>query len=216
MKKVPIASLVFDYSLYPRGEKMDSHEVSYMVDALEAGAKLPPILVEKKSNRVVDGFTRSTAFQKLYGDEATIDAVFRDYASDKELFADVMRYNSAHGKKLDRHDYVRCLLIGQKLGLKFDTIATSLNLTAAALKSLKDMKTARSNGFTVPLKKPIEHMRGRRLTQRQLEANNRLGGMQQTFYVNQIIELIEAELLDRKNENLMERLKHLGKLIRQL
>lgn len=69
--------------------------------------------------------------------------------------------------------------------------------------------------IVVPLKKTIQHMAGKTLTTGQQKANEKLSGMNQSFYVNQVILLIENGLIDEK-ENLYERLRILQKLLNGL
>jgi len=56
-------------------------------------------------------------------------------------------------------------------------------------------------------------MAGKELTPEQAEANRRLSGMEQLFYVNQLILLIENDLLDRSNEKLLAGLARLRELL---
>ena len=56
-------------------------------------------------------------------------------------------------------------------------------------------------------------MSGRTITSEQQEANGKLSGMQQAFYANQLIILIESNLLDTENKELMIRLEKLAELL---
>jgi len=56
-------------------------------------------------------------------------------------------------------------------------------------------------------------MAGKQLNKKQQETNKRLGGMQQSFYANQLIDLIESDLLDVNNPLLIERLRTLHGLL---
>jgi len=84
------------------------------------------------------------------------------------------------------------------------------------VESLVVDRAARCGKLTVPLKQTIRHMRGRNLTKEQSAANDKLSGMNQSFYVNQLITLIESKLLDSEDEQLFERLKHLHGLLEEL
>jgi hypothetical protein len=74
-------------------------------------------------------------------------------------------------------------------------------------------RTAKAGGLTVPIKQTIRRFAGRSLTPRQQEANAKLSGMNQVFYANQLIELLEAKLLNTDDDQLMERLKKLHELL---
>jgi len=61
IKKVKAIELIFDWNLWPRyeAEDLDSTNLRRMKSAILAGITLPPIIVNKKDNRIVDGFHRT-------------------------------------------------------------------------------------------------------------------------------------------------------------
>jgi len=65
----------------------------------------------------------------------------------------------------------------------------------------------------IQLKRTIKHMAGQTLTKGQALANRQLSGLGQSFYVNQIILLIENNLLNPEDDYLMDRLQELYKLL---
>ena len=212
MKQVKAASLVLDFDLYPRNN-VDSHNVRGIIDAMEAGTELPPVIIEKKTRRVVDGFHRTRAVLQR-DPEGEITIVEKVYHSDKELFLDAMRYNAAHGARLDPCDRTRCTLIAERLSIPIDSVAGALNMPVDKLAGLRETRTATvRGGLSIPLKRTIAHMAGRQLSKAQASANDGLSGMNQSFYVNQIISLIETGLLNKDDEKLMERLTRLYELL---
>ena len=56
-------------------------------------------------------------------------------------------------------------------------------------------------------------MAGKKLSKPQEAANRKLSGMNQVFYVNQLITLIEADLLDKENDELLAKLQQLQVLL---
>lgn len=205
MRQMKACELVLDYDLYPRNS-IDAHNVSNLKEALLAGAEIPAVIIDKKSKRVVDGFHRVKAHLQAYGEDASLDVIEKTYRSDSELFLDAMRYNSSHGAKLDSHDRTRCVLIAERLTISKDDIAGALHMTVDRLATLRVDRTATFGKLTIPLKRTLRHMHGSKLTSRQVEGNKKLSGMNQQFYVNQVIELIEADLLDESDSKLFERL----------
>lgn len=218
MSTMKIAELVLDFDLYPRAE-IDRQHVGYMVSALSAGAKLPAIIVDKASNRIVDGFHRYRAYQRFLGDDGEISVVLKKYDSEAAMFSDSMKFNAGHGRSLTTFDRTHCILRAETLGLTVEQIAEALSLTVDAIGELRSDRVGKlravSGGSSepIPLKRTIRHMAGRSLTKEQNEANNKLSGMEQLFYVNQLILIIEAGLLDMENENLMAGLLKLAGLI---
>lgn len=221
MSKMKIGELVFDFDLYPRSD-IDTHNIAYMSQAEDAGVKFPPVIIDKKSKRIVDGFHRVKMYRQKYDDNYKIEVIEKTYGSEKEIFLDAIRYNASHGKMLSRHDRMRCVLQSERMRLKIDDVASALSMTIEKINQLKAERVGelRVGGTiqSVPLKRTIRHMSGKRLTKKQSEVNEHISGMDQKFYVNQLVMLIESNLLDQDDEILFQRLhvlwQQLGKLER--
>lgn len=217
MKQIAVGRLVIDYNLYPRVE-VDSQHVSYMREALRAGATFPPIVVIGKDLRVIDGVHRSKTFSAEFGEKHKVDVIEKSYRNEAEAFADAIRLNAGHGRTLTRFDRVHSLLKAEEIGLSVDETAKAMGLTVDALGRLRAERVGvlhvpgKKNQDT-PLKRTIAHMAGKPMNTMQVEANSKLGGMNQLFYVNQLITLIESDLLDEDNEQLTARLGVLSRLI---
>lgn len=212
MKQVKAADLILDFDLYPRNS-IDAHNISSIIDALSAGVQLPPVVVDKKSLRVVDGFHRVKASLAHFGEDAKIAVAEKAYRDEREMFLDAMRYNANHGAKLDSCDRTHCLLVAERLRISTEDVAGALRVSVDKLAALRIDRTARSGSLTIPLKRTIQWKAGQTLTKQQVSANGRLSGMNQQFYANQLITLLEADLLDRADELLMSRLKVLYDLL---
>ncbi|MBX6749995.1 MAG: DUF4326 domain-containing protein [Micromonosporaceae bacterium] len=63
MKEIPLTAVVFDESIYPRAEWSQT-TVNRYVEALEAGDRFPPIILEDGTNRLLDGMHRARAHQQ--------------------------------------------------------------------------------------------------------------------------------------------------------
>jgi len=213
MTYIPIGKLVIDFDIYPRAE-VDSQHVAYLAEALRAGNTLPALIVEKKTYRIADGVHRYRAHMQVFGADHEVEAIEKTYASDAELFLDAARYNSGHGRILTMFDRTHCLLKADQLKIEPDQIASALQIT---IEKLGELRTGRvgnlRHGGDVPLKRTIQHMAGQRLTKPQMEANRKLSGMNQMFYVNQLILLLENDLLDVENEKLLDALARLRALL---
>ena len=212
---IGVTEVVLDFDVYPRTE-VDSQHVRYIKDVIESGHELPPIVIDAKTKRVVDGFHRVKAYQKLLGKETKIQAIEKKYKDDGELFADAIRYNAQHGSNLTTYDRVHCLMKAIELGVSDASLADCLRVDITKIGSLKIDRTAKTNGLVIPIKRTIAHMAGQKLTQNQVSANRKLSGMQQTFYIYQIITLIDNDLVDTENENVIKGLKRLQKLLDEL
>ena len=186
MRTMKAAELVLDFDLYPRNN-LDAHNVRAIVDALEAGVELPPVVIDKTSKRVVDGFHRVRAKLRFGGEEAEIDVIEKSYKNEAALFEDAMKYNAMHGARLDPCDRTRCVIIATRLKMTLARVAGALNMPEDKLGKLANNRTAKGlGGLTVPLKRTNQHMAGKKLNKVQQAANERSSGMNQVFYVNQV------------------------------
>jgi hypothetical protein len=202
-----LSELVLDYDLYPRHE-VNSQHVAELVEVEKAGVTLPPIRIDKVSKRVTDGFHRIHKQRRLHGDDAEIECIEIAYKNEGEMFADAMRSNAGHGRRLSKQDRARCTLLAKKYKLGITAIAAALSMTPAAVKELGTGRIAHTKattptGHDVPLKRTVKHLAGKELTAAQVAANDKLSGMDQTFYARQLLTLIQADMLDREDERLM-------------
>lgn len=60
---IDISSILWDSKVYPR-EKWNTHTVERYAEAMEAGDKFPPIILEEGTNRLLDGKHRCLAYEK--------------------------------------------------------------------------------------------------------------------------------------------------------
>lgn len=212
METMKAADIVLDFDLYPRGQ-VDNQHVGEIREAMRAGIEMPPVIIDKKSKRAVDGFHRIRAELAENGEGATIQVVAKKYTNDKAMFLDAMRFNVGRGHDLTPYDKARSIIRAGALKITDMELAEVLKVTVEKIVGVREVKTAKSNGKLCPIKRTIQHMAGKPLTRKQVEANARLGGMKPRFYVNQIVTLIEADLLDKEDEELAGALRQLHELL---
>ena len=205
-----VSGLVLDRELSPRA-RLGSNHVRQLAEAIRAGATLPPIVVEQETSRVVDGFHRVEAHRRVHGREALVEAEERDYANEGEMFLDAVRLNAAHGSRLASYDQLRCVSIAEQLSIDPSQVAGALSVRPSYVGELSARRTGTelSTSAPIPLKRTIEHMRGRPLTPEQIEVNTKLGGQSQAFYLGQINMLAETDLFDLENPRVREGLRRL-------
>lgn len=218
MRTLNITELVVDMNLYPRSQIDDNH-VSYMIRAFRAKSKFPPIIIDKKSKRIIDGVHRYNMYKRIDRGMA-VEVIEKQYKDDAEMFWHAMRLNADHGKGLTPFDRTKCIAKSGQLGLTKIQTADALLMTLADVGKLQKERMGRYkvNGIVAyePLKRTIRHLAGEVLTERQWEANEKLSGMNQQFYAEQLITIIESKSLDKKDNSLMERLKYLKKLLNDI
>lgn len=209
---IKASKVVLDYDLYPRHE-VQSYNVNLMVEALNSGAVLPPIMIDKKSKRVVDGFHRVKAYQKKYGPDAEIPCIRKEYANDNEMFAEAIDANSKHGRNLSLYDRARCLARAEELHMDIAVVARALNMTVETLGRLKIERLGYFQSNPIVLKRTTAHLAGEELTEEQVAYNQKAGGMPATFFINQLIAMVEAEAVDWDNEKVVQGFKKLRDLL---
>jgi len=209
-KKLEVASLIRDYAFYPRSQTDEVTAAQY-AESLALGAKFPPILVCAKTLRIIDGFTRVRACEKAGVDEIECELV--TVKDDQDLFLRAAAANTHHGRRYTPYDIRHIIQRSRELGIKQDTLCETVEIPSVRYQDLvRGFGTTRA-GAPIPLKRTIAHMAGKQLNKKQQETNKRLGGMQQSFYANQLIDLIESDLLDVNNPLLIERLRTLHGLL---
>lgn len=211
-KKRPIlmkaAELVFNPDLYPRHQTSADNK-RRIREAIEAGAVMPPVVVDAKTKEIVDGVHRTEEALDRLGPEAEIAVEKRDYESEAEKFLDAMALNSSHGLVLSAYDRAKCTVMIRRYGIDITAAAVALNTTAKKLEAIFDRKTAVLEGHNVPIKDTLRHMARKEITREQLEGNRRAVGHSQLFLINQIVNLVEKNLIETDNEKVMAALEHL-------
>ncbi len=200
-----VGELVLDFTIYPRSGINQQH-VSNLVEALRTGATFPPVLIEQGTNRVVDGFHRASAIQRVFGDSGTVSVEEREYASEGELFLACMSANATHGQRLTPYDQAKCLVEGEKLGLSEVSIAQALQLTETRLGALRATKIATREGESIAIKHTARHLAGQPLTLKQAETMPKIAGMKCSFYARQLMAAIEGDLVDTSDRREIEKL----------
>jgi ParB-like chromosome segregation protein Spo0J len=212
-RRVPAASLVEDYDIYPRFA-VNPHHVRRIADAFLAGVAMPPLLVEAGTLRLVDGFHRRRAALKAFGQDATVEVDERTYDDEAELVAEVIAANAGHGQPVSAAEMGRCLLLARKAGLDDLRIARCLNMTQIQLKNIEQRKIAfDEDGGQVPVKWTAGHLAQRVMSDRQQEGSRRAIGHAPLVYVNQVINVVENDLVDWNNTRLVEGLIRLHELL---
>lgn len=200
------AAIRVDEALYPRHDKAKQVAAQY-AEAKRAGAKFPPIKVDQHG-RLIDGLHRLMA-DDING-QTQIEVERVRVKDDAEFFKLAVTANAHHGTRYTGIDYALMVLKGREMGIPDDEIARLVYVTPGYLEeAIKDWFAINSKSEQVALKRTIRHMRGRKLTGDQIAANSKLSGMNQTFYVNQLLLLLENDLIDTDNPKLVEKLTSL-------
>jgi hypothetical protein len=210
-KTLPVASLVEDFAFYPRNRVDDAH-VGDLVRALQSGATLPPVVVDAESLRIVDGVHRSRAHRRHFGEDAKVAVELRKYTDDRALFLDAVALNSAHGRKLDRHDQTRIVLRLRELGATDELIALRLHVPEPQVTQLAIRVVMAPDG-PVPSKRGLEHLRGQTFTSEQVAVMGSVRSAEAGRLALELIRLLNADLVDLDDDVVVSRLRELHDVI---
>jgi len=200
--KLKISSLKLNYNLYPR-EGLDEYNITRLVEALKAGATLSPVIVDKKTKIVIDGFHRIEAHKRLQGDRADISVIYKEYDNIKDMFLDSVKINASQGKMLDEDDRIHCQKIAKDMKIKPEFLATALSITAESTGKLK----------AIAISKPKEH---NTVEQRSSEEKKKKKTDRQLFYIRQVINLLNDGDYDTEHPLLQNALMRLQFLVNEL
>lgn len=226
LTKMSASDLVEDYSLYPR-HAVDGSHIAELARAMEAGAfdaKRFPVVVDRATLRVVDGFHRERAWKRVYGDGAQIEVELRDYTDEAALVRDAVSLNSNHGRRLDKQDRTRSLLMLQRLGVADVDIAVCLHTTAAEVLHLSTRVTIvkdnpGSPGTVIPAKAVVAPKKGeepRVITSDQADVMHGSSGLRTGQVVTQLARELRSHLVDVEAPGLREKLEDLAAAIAEV
>lgn len=210
IKLIRLGQLVEDFALYPRRSGVDSGHCQQITTALKIGVRVPDLVVEENTWRIVDGHHRYRSYIKFHGEgweKKEVRCLVRKYKNDSEFLLDAGRLNASHGRALTGYDKEHFVLLASNLKIDPALVASAINITVEQVTSCHiTCATVGTTRIVTPLKQPIRHMAGKELTQEQADIIPRLGGNQQMFFVNQLLMLIGTKLIDTNNVELMKKL----------
>lgn len=216
IEKMKVTDLVWDTTLYPRQDVSDV-QIARMVDALRCGEKFPPIIVDTKSQRIIDGTHRWKATIKFMGEEALIECDLRDFENDAAMFLAAVHSNTGHGLGLNSFERTKCLLRMKELGIERDVALTALRMTADRGERMEQTRTAyrvvAGKKEPIAIKGAMHDFKGQEFTKKQEQVNRYSGGMRPGYYIQQIIGLVESGLIIKADDKTIELLATLRDLL---
>src|SRR5580765_905255 len=132
--KLAIDKIVIDENIYPRSS-VNEFNIAKLVSALSTGTALPPITVEAKTFRLVDGRHRYEAYKRKK--LKTIEAVTKVYANEADLFADAVRNNIGHGQPLDSYTVRSAIIRLTEYGYSKDAISDVVRMPLEQIEKIE-------------------------------------------------------------------------------
>jgi hypothetical protein len=188
MPKIEVSKIVLDESLFPRNGVSDFH-VARLANAFKSGAKLPPVTLEARTNRLVDGWHRVEMFKRE--GVATTDYIAKTYKNEADLFADAVRLNIGHGAPLDLYSVRSAIIRLTTYGYTKQAIAECVRMPLEQIEKIeRGFASDATTGAPVALKGGLSHLAGHTLDDHQREINRRYSGPKAIFFVRQIAGLL--------------------------
>ncbi len=194
--RMRLSDLVEDEAVYPRGS-VSLIRVDDYAYALDAGAQFPPPVIDEATRKIVDGFHRTRAMRKRWGDDAEIDVDVQAFADDAEMLATSARLNNPQGLPLSRLDQRVFYIRAKALGMSDEEAASALGVTVDRVIKVAVM-TAQGDDGPVALKQPMGHLGGNYLTQEQVAAIKSARAAPARAKVAEMTRLLRLELLPLK------------------
>lgn len=210
-EKLRLDELVEDLRVYPRGAVSDmrADDLAY---ALDAGAVLPPLVIDRKTRKIVDGFHRARAFRKRHGKDAEVPCIVRDFADDAAMLLESARLNSGHGLPLGRHDQRVVAIRARELGADSAEIAAALGITPQRLITIA-VRVAQSDEGDVPLKRGTEHLSNQYLSHDQVEKIRKMRGAPIASKARELSGLIQSGIAPMADPDVQASLRELFMVI---
>jgi len=193
---VKAIELIFDWNLWPRqsAQKLDSTNLTRMREALRSGFSLPPILVNKADNRIVDGFHRTRAVLDVFGDDAEIEVVYKGYKNDAEMFLEAGATNHHHGLAMGPKDRAHFISRCRTMHIPWPAIADALSMDQKAVRDFVGKRTAKTQtGETIPLSAGARSLAGLTLTPAQEHFARTSNGCVPEMYISMLLNALRAD-----------------------
>ena len=192
-----LSKITIDISMLPRG--INFVHVNDLKNAALSGAVFPPLIVERGTGRLVDGYHRYMLYKQLYGESYDADVEERDYSDDNAVFLAAVEANATHGLAFSTYDRRRILVEAERRGISRDVISSAIKMPVEkADKKLADgsafIKTPVGGRQRVPLRTGLKPLAGHVLTKKQEQANKD-GSMKAEYHAHALVNLLRAGLL---------------------
>lgn len=185
-------------------------------NALSTGAVFPPIAVNLKKWRysLIDGLHRIEAYKARK--EKYIEADIFDNLTEKEMYIEAIKRNSAHGLQFSAQETARIILKLKKYGIKRAEISKLVRIPVKNLERFVEKRLVRVIGSrggykgTDVVKTELKHLAGG--SYEELD-QDKLMGLSQVNLIDELIDLLKRELIDFENKAVVGKLKRLYKLL---
>ena len=211
IKTLKASELIEDFSIYPRNCIFDGH-IYDLLELYNGGAVFPPIVADAKSKRITDGFHRRRMFVRAHGQDAEIEVMLVEYPNEQEMLKDAVIRNRIALRRLTSADIAHCARLAKDLKISREELSGLLQITRERLAEIIGTRSATGKSGPVIVRRAMVHLAGKKLTTKQEEVHEHVGGQTAIVYANWLINLIESKSLP-DDDKLIERLRILHGLL---
>lgn len=216
-KILSLNQIKLDETIYPRALYYWQTAYEYS-EAIKAGAKFPPITVAKIKNLhekyfLIDGRHRLEAIKMNKGKYISAE-ILKEMTKD-QAYVEAIKRNIIHGKRFNVSEKARIIAKLEDLNYKPAEISKLVQIPAEKLSTfVASRMTYDMAGEKVILKSPLRHLAGKN-TNKNIEYIQApiSSGQSQIKILNDLINLLENNLIDKKNKQVKIRLKRISVLI---
>jgi hypothetical protein len=206
---ININKIVIDPDIYPRSS-VSEFNVGRLVAALKTGVKLPPMILEASTFKLVDGRHRYLAYQRQEIEKVSVEQ--RVYTTEADMFADCVKCNIGHGEPLDQYSVRAAIVRLEQYGYSRERISDVVRLPIDALEKIERGFAADESGQPIALKGGLSHLSGSVLSPAQLNVNRHYSGGKASFYAKQLGDLLENNMWPERSESFTSQMDRLVKL----
>jgi len=219
-KKVKVLELIQDWKIWPRHEagKLDSTNVKKLKEILLSGREFnTPIVIDAKSLRIIDGFHRCRALLDVFGDEAEIEVVLREYEDEVAMRIDAAHYANSGSLQLTPKDKVHFALGMRRDHVPWPLIADALDMDVERVRKLVDGRSVTTqDGVKIAVSAAattmVENLGGKKADREQEHFARTANGSPPMMHARMLINALKAQgavVFDEKTIAMLRELESL-------
>ena len=209
MKNIDVTKVVLNKELYPRHDMNWAVKCRYY-NALQAGAKFPPICVAELNGEfvLVDGLHRLTAYKE--SGIAQIPCEVLTGLDEKGIYIEAVKRNVSQGQPFSTYDTTKVILDLQKWQISLETISELISIPIDKVMPFVIARTTSitSTGEEIALKSPLKNLATIPIAS---NPNDKMSGASRTqlAMIEGVITLVKNDWIDYSSEHIKQRMNEL-------
>jgi len=208
-KNIDVTQVVLNKELYPRHNLNWAIKCRYY-NALQAGAKFPPICVAELNNQLVlvDGNHRLNAYKD--SGIATIPSEVLKGLDEKAIYIEAVKRNVSQGQAFSTYDTTKLILDLQKWQLSLEAISELISIPVDKVMPFVMARTTHitDTGEEIALKSPLKNLATIPLSS---NPNDKMSGASRTqlAMIEGVTHLVKNDWVDYTSEHIRKKMNEL-------